>query len=133
MEEQAICDGFSNLKNGKEYERLCEAAVCRAKADWLVGMNATRAFTTTYYKRMVVGRVQTPTLAMLVERQKKVENFEKEAYYQVELPVLDFFVTSEKMKKRRRGRYTGKNVRRKPHSYFKGGTQTEKDKSTKAI
>lgn len=59
-------------------------------------MNATRAFTTTYYKRMVVGRVQTPTLAMLVERQKKVENFEKEAYYQVELPVLDFFVTSEK-------------------------------------
>lgn len=99
MEEQAICDGFSNLKNGKEYERLCEAAVCRAKADWLVGMNATRAFTTTYYKRMVVGRVQTPTLAMLVERQKKVENFEKEAYYQVELPVLDFFVTSEKMKK----------------------------------
>ena len=76
----------------KEYERLCEAAVCRAKADWLVGMNATRAFTTTYYKRMVVGRVQTPTLAMLVERQKKVENFEKEAYYQVELPVLDFFV-----------------------------------------
>ena len=99
MEEQAICDGFSNLKNGKEYERLCEAAVCRAKADWLVGMNATRAFTTTYYKRMVVGRVQTPTLSMLVERQKKVENFEKEAYYQVELPVLDFFVTSEKMKK----------------------------------
>lgn len=55
-------------------------------------MNATRAFTTTYYKRMVVGRVQTPTLAMLVERQKKVENFEKEAYYQVELPVLDFLL-----------------------------------------
>ena len=81
MEEQAICNGFSNLKDGKAYERLCEAAVCRAKADWLVGMNATRAFTTTYYKRMVVGRVQTPTLAMLVDREVKIMNFEKEQYY----------------------------------------------------
>lgn len=58
------------------------AAVCRAQADWLIGMNATRAYTTRYFKRLVVGRVQTPTLAMLTER-KKIEHFKEEAYYKV--------------------------------------------------
>lgn len=62
MEEAAIREGFANLEDGSAYENLCEAAVCRAKADWLIGMNATRAFTTKYYKRLTVGRVQTPPL-----------------------------------------------------------------------
>ena len=70
MEDGAIREGFANLKDGREYANLSDAAVCRAKADWLIGMNATRAFTTKYYKRLTVGRVQTPTLAMLVERQE---------------------------------------------------------------
>ena len=83
MEDSAIREGFANLRNGREYADLCEAAVCRAKADWLVGMNATRAFTTKYYKRLTVGRVQTPTLAMLVERQDAIDGFVKEAYYKV--------------------------------------------------
>mgnify|MGYP001176641010 CR=1 FL=1 len=96
MEEQAICDGFSNLKNGKEYERLCEAAVCRAKADWLVGMNATRAFTTTYYKRMVVGRVQTPTLAMLVERQRKWKILRKKPIIRWNFRCLIFLLHQKK-------------------------------------
>ena len=83
MEDSAIREGFTNLKDGEEYENLCEASVCRAKADWLIGMNATRAFTTKYYKRLTVGRVQTPTLAMLVERQDALDGFVKEAYYKV--------------------------------------------------
>lgn len=83
MEDSAVLDGFSDLKDSSVYENLCEAAVCRAKADWIIGINATRAFTTKYYKRLVVGRVQTPTLAMLVERQDEIDGFVKEAYYEV--------------------------------------------------
>jgi DNA topoisomerase-3 len=83
MEDSAIREGFASLKNGNEYGNLCEASVCRAKADWLIGMNATRAFTTKYYKRLAVGRVQTPTLAMIVERQDAIDGFVKEAYYKV--------------------------------------------------
>ena len=60
MEDKAILDGFAKLKDGAEYKNLYEAAVCRAQADWLIGMNATRAFTSKYYKRLVIGRVQTP-------------------------------------------------------------------------
>lgn len=85
MEESAIRKGFAHLREGSDYANLCEASICRAKADWLIGMNATRAFTTQYYKRLTVGRVQTPTLAMLVERQDKITGFVKEAYYKVEL------------------------------------------------
>ncbi len=83
MEDGAIREGFANLKDGEEYNNLCEASICRAKADWLIGMNATRAFTTKYYKRLTIGRVQTPTLAMLVERQNAIDGFVKEAYYKV--------------------------------------------------
>ena len=83
MEDSAIREGFASLKNGNEYGNHCEASVCRAKADWLIGMNATRAFTTKYYKRLAVGRVQTPTLAMIVERQDAIDGFVKEAYYKV--------------------------------------------------
>ena len=72
MENSAIREGFANLKDGTEYRNICEASVCRAKADWLVGMNATRAYTTKYFKKLAVGRVQTPTLAMLVEREEKI-------------------------------------------------------------
>lgn len=85
MEDSAILDGFTHLKDGSEYQNLYAASVCRAEADWLIGMNATRAFTTKYYKRLVVGCVQTPTLAMLAERQDKIDGFVKEAYYTVEV------------------------------------------------
>ena len=78
MEDKAIEEGFSNLRDGELYDHLCQASVCRAQADWLIGMNATRAFTTTYGKKLTVGRVQSPTLAMLVERQNQMEQFQKE-------------------------------------------------------
>lgn len=85
MEDAAIRAGMEQLRDGKEYRNLADAAVCRAKADWLVGMNATRAYTTKYYKKLTVGRVQTPTLAMLVERAGQIADFKKEKYFNVEL------------------------------------------------
>ena len=84
MEDEAIRNGFHEMKDAGFYSNLCMAAVCRAQADWLIGMNATRAYTTKYYKKLVVGRVQTPTLAMLTERQDRIEHFQKETFYRVE-------------------------------------------------
>ena len=82
MEESAIKEGFSNLRPGSEYDHLYESALCRQEADWLVGINGTRFFTVLYGgKALKVGRVQTPTLAMLVDREAKIMNFKKEAYY----------------------------------------------------
>lgn len=85
MEDEAIKNGFREMQDASLYRNLCMAAICRAQADWLIGMNATRAYTTKYYKKLVVGRVQTPTLAMLTERQDRIEHFQKETFYRVEL------------------------------------------------
>ena len=95
MEDTAIREGFQTMKSEEEYKNLCMAAVCRAQADWLIGMNGTRAYTTRYFKRLVVGRVQTPTLAMLAERQEKIEHFQKEAFYKVSLTDGKLTVVSE--------------------------------------
>ena len=82
MEESAIRDGFHNLRPGSDYDNLYKSALCRQEADWLVGINGTRLFTVLYGgKALKVGRVQTPTLAMLVDREVKIMNFEKEQYY----------------------------------------------------
>ena len=98
MEDEAIREGFAHLKDGKQYENLYEAAVCRAKADWLVGMNATRAFSTTYGTKLTVGRVQSPTLAMVAERQQAIENFKKEPYYKVTVKGSGIAAVSENIK-----------------------------------
>ena len=95
MEDEAIRNGFHEMKDAGFYSNLCMAAVCRAQADWLIGMNATRAYTTKYYKKLVVGRVQTPTLAMLTERQDRIEHFQKETFYRVELTDGKLVVVSE--------------------------------------
>lgn len=82
MEESAIRDGFHNLRPDSDYDNLYHSALCRQEADWLVGINGTRLFTVLYGgKALKVGRVQTPTLAMLVDRESKIMNFKKEAYY----------------------------------------------------
>ena len=82
MEESAIRDGFDNLKPGSDYDNLYYSALCRQEADWLVGINGTRLFTVIYGgQTLKVGRVQTPTLAMLVEREAKIMNFKKEQYF----------------------------------------------------
>ena len=77
----AIREGFANLRPDSDYDALYQSALCRAKADWLVGINATRLFSVLYHKTLTVGRVQTPTLKMLVDRDAKILRFQKEKYY----------------------------------------------------
>lgn len=83
MEDAAIQEGFANLRPDSDYDALYRSALCRAKADWLVGINATRLFSVLYHKTLTVGRVQTPTLKMLVDRDAKILRFQKEKYYTV--------------------------------------------------
>ena len=83
LEEAAIIDGFNRLKDASAYQGTHEAALCRARADWLVGINATRGFSTKYNARLLVGRVQSPTLALITSRQKEIDEFVKEEYFKV--------------------------------------------------
>ena len=87
MEDSAIKDGFAHLKPGRDYDPLSQSALCRAKADWLIGINATRLFSVLYHKTLTVGRVQTPTLKMLVDRDAKITDFKKEKYHIVHITV----------------------------------------------
>lgn len=79
--DQAIREGFNNLKDGRKYDHLYEAAVARAEADWIVGINATRALTVKYNAQLSTGRVQTPTLAMIANREQQIKNFKPKTYY----------------------------------------------------
>jgi len=97
MEESAIREGFQNLKDGREYDNLYHSALCRAKADWLIGINATRLFSVLYQKTLNVGRVQTPTLAMLTERGAKISGFQKEKYHIVHIAAGDLEANSERI------------------------------------
>ncbi|SFE53027.1 DNA topoisomerase-3 [Peptostreptococcaceae bacterium pGA-8] len=96
MEENAIRKGFESLKDGKDYDSLYKSALCRAKADWLVGINATRLFSLLYNHTLNVGRVQSPTLKMLVDRSEAIMSFKKEKYYHVRLALGDAEAVSEK-------------------------------------
>ena len=96
MEESAIREGFSNLKDGRGYDNLFYSALCRAKADWLIGINATRLFSILYHKTLNVGRVQTPTLDMLVKRDYAISSFQKEKYHLVRLDAGCVAAVSEK-------------------------------------
>ena len=96
MEDMAIREGFSDLRPGAEYDSLYQSALCRQKADWLVGINATRLFSVLYHRTLNVGRVQTPTLAMLAERDGKIMLFKKEKYHHVRLQVDGAKAVSEK-------------------------------------
>ncbi|HFZ9528783.1 TPA: DNA topoisomerase 3 [Streptococcus agalactiae] len=97
MEDSAIKEGFSNLKNGKDYDKLFESAQARAIADWLVGMNISRLYSCLYKQNYSVGRVQTPTLYMIVKRDEEISNFKKEKYYTVELSVNGFTLSTDKI------------------------------------
>ena len=85
MEDAAIREGFSDLRPGKDYDPLYQSALCRQKADWLIGINASRLFSVLYHRTLNVGRVQTPTLAMLADRDSKIVLFRKEKYHHVRL------------------------------------------------
>lgn len=97
MEDSAIREGFQSLRPGSEYDALYQSALCRQKADWLIGINATRLFSVLYHRTLNVGRVQTPTLAMLVERDAKITLFQKEKYHHVRLTVGNAEAVSERI------------------------------------
>ena len=98
LEDSAIREGFAHLRDSGDYDRLYEAALARSKADWIVGINGTRLFSTLYHKKLVVGRVQTPTLAMLVEREGKISTFHKEKYFNVHISKDNLTADLEKVK-----------------------------------
>ena len=100
MEDEAIKQGFRELKDGKEYDNLFAAARCREWADWLVGINATRLFSVLYHRTLNVGRVVSPTLAILVQREAEIGAFKPEPFYTAELDFGTFIATSEKFKKK---------------------------------
>ncbi len=112
MTEEAIKEGFAKLKDGTEYDLLYASAKCRSEADWLVGMNATRAYTLRYDALLSIGRVQTPTLAIIVERQKEIDAFTAEDYFEIQ---VDF------------GGYTGLWIDKEEH------TRIEREETAKAI
>ena len=97
MEDKAIKAGFADLKDGRDYDALYASALCRAKADWIIGINATRLFSCLYHKTLNVGRVQTPTLKMLVERGEAISHFKKEKYYHVRLDLSGAEAASERI------------------------------------
>ena len=100
MEDQAISDGFSNLQNGKKYDDLYRAALCRERADWSVGMNATRLFSTLYGQTLNVGRVMTPTLAMIVQREAEIESFKPEPIYRLSISCGGITAVSDRFEKK---------------------------------
>ena len=128
MEDSAIWESFQNLKPSKEYDALYEAALCRAQADWLVGMNGTRLFSCLYGQTLNVGRVMTPTLAMVVAREAEIGAFKSEPFYTVELALPGFTAVSQCTKDKTEAAAVCKNCA--------GGTVTvknveHKDKSEK--
>ena len=98
MEESAIRSGFDNLKDGEDYDNLFKAALCRAQADWLVGINATRLFSVLYRQTLNLGRVMTPTLAMIVSREAAIDAFKSEPFYTVQLECGAFIASGDKLK-----------------------------------
>ena len=97
MEDAAIREGFAGLRPGKDYDSLYQSALCRQKADWLVGINASRLFSVLYHRTLNIGRVQTPTLAMLADRDSKIVLFRKEKYHHVRLALEGVEAVSEKI------------------------------------
>ena len=100
MEDSAIREGFQKLRPGTEYDALYEAALCRERADWIVGINATRLFSCLYGQTLNVGRVMTPTLAMVVMRDAAIRAFKPEPFYSAELKFRDFQAGGDRMKEK---------------------------------
>ena len=97
MEDSAIREGFANLRPGADYDGLHQAALCRAKADWLVGINATRLFSVLYHRTLNIGRVMSPTLALIVQREAEIDTFKPVPFYTVTLELPGFTVSGERM------------------------------------
>ena len=100
MEDSAIREGFANLRPGADYDGLHQAALCRAKADWLVGINATRLFSVLYHRTLNIGRVMSPTLALIVQREAEIDAFKPVPFYSVALDLPGFTAASARMDKK---------------------------------
>ena len=98
MEDEAVRDGMKNVRPGSEYDGLYRSALCRSRADWLVGINATRLFSILYHRKLNVGRVVSPTLSLIVQRECDIDAFKPEPFYTVQLNCDGFTASSEKMK-----------------------------------
>ena len=114
MEESAIKTGFASLQPGSRYDRLYHAALCRAQADWIVGINATRLFSVIHKKTLNVGRVMTPTLAMVVERETAIARFTPEPFFLVELTSDGFTAVSDRFQTREEAERVRKECESKP-------------------
>ena len=128
MEDSAIREGFANLRPGSDYDGLHQAALCRAKADWLVGINATRLFSVLYHRTLNIGRVMSPTLALIVQREAEIDAFKPAPFYTVVLELPGFSVSGERM--------ADKAAAQQMKTACQGGTATvkkveRKDKSEK--
>ena len=100
MEDEAIREGMKNLRPGSEYDGLYRSALCRSRADWLVGINATRLFSILYHRKLNVGRVASPTLSLIVQRECDIDAFKPEPFYTVQLNCDNFTALSERFKDR---------------------------------
>lgn len=126
MEDKAIEEGFANLKKGTEYDALYEAALCRERADWIVGMNATRLFSTLYGQTLNVGRVMTPTLAMLVMREAEISGFKPEPFYNISMIVGGVKATGERIADKEEARDVLKKVKDSGTAVIRKNRTTEK-------
>ena len=126
MEDSAIKEGFSHLRDGSEYNSLFASAQARAIADWLVGMNISRLYSCLYQQNYSVGRVQTPTLAMIVKRDDEIAHFKKEKYYTVELLTDGFSLSSERIDDIE----TAKRLKNKVRNTIQLNDVTQKEKIT---
>ena len=132
MEDSAIRAGFGNLREGTDYDSLYEAALCRAKADWLVGINGTRLFTTLYGgKTLNIGRVMTPTLALLAEREAEIAGFQKEKYHVVELDCGSFRAAGRRFKSKTDAEKLRKSCLGKPAEVLAAERQEKTEKPPK--
>ena len=132
MENSAVCEGFGKLRPGKEYNALYEAALCRLKADWLVGINGTRLFSAVYRgATMNIGRVMTPTLAMLVEREKAITGFKKEKFYVLELDCGSFKASGRKFLKKAEAEKARESCFGKAVAVKSAGSQEKAEKPPK--
>ena len=133
MEDSAIREGFKNLHLSREYDALYEAALCRERADWIVGINATRLFSCLYGTTLNTGRVMSPTLAMAVEREAAIAAFQPEAFYQVQLCFDGFSVSGERMKNREEAENLAASCRREGSASIGKIVQTEKTEKPPAL
>nr|WP_316625150.1 DNA topoisomerase [uncultured Ruminococcus sp.] len=97
MEDEAIRQGFDHLRPGKDYDLLYQAALCRAQADWIVGINATRLFSVLYHTKLNVGRVMSPTLALLVQREAQIQGFKSKPFYVPEIACGGFTASADRL------------------------------------